>query len=207
MKTAIILDLDETLIHTFEDTNAIHKIKLLTDHKYIEERHNFFVLDFYDKSEEQQFHLFGMKRPYLEEFIDFCFNKFGIVIVWTAGSADYADSVVNNIFNVLPHFVFSREHCREFKHNLIKPLKDLFDYEPDLEKYTTLDHMIMLDDREENFILNNRNGIVVQPFYPKITKNHIETSDTNLKLAASLLKDILKQKGGTIGTLPKLIKL
>lgn len=201
MKKTIVLDLDETLVHTFGETDTLKKIKLLTDPRHIELRRECFILDFYDAREGKQYHLWGIKRPYLDEFLENCFNLFDIVIVWTAGSTDYADAIVNNIFKKPPHLIFSREHCRQFKNYIIKPLKDLFDYEPKLEKLTSIKHMIMIDDYEENFLLNKSNGIIIKPYLPRLVHNTIETDDNVLDIIPQYLFNFIKKyKDIGIGT-------
>ncbi len=200
MHKAIVLDLDETLIHTFDSTDSAKTLRLLTDPRHIEIRKECYILDFYDAREDKQYHMWGIRRPYLDEFLDFCFNKFGLVIVWTAGSADYADAIVNAIFNTAPHLIFSREHCREFRGNIVKPLKDLFDYEPKLSKLTSLDNMIMIDDVTANFKFNPKNGITIHSFNPRIT-DIIHTDDDYLLLVKDYITDLITHRGNNIGNI------
>lgn len=201
MYTAIVLDLDETLIHTFNDTTSAKKLNLLSDPRHIGLRTDCYILDFYDAREARQYHMWGIRRPHLDDFLSFCFANFGLVIVWTAGSSDYADAIVNVTFKQSPHLIFSREHCREYKGHVVKPLKDLFDHEPRLSKLTSLNNMIMLDDISDNFIFNKPNGIVVQPFLPRLTQHTIESDDNVLKLAQTYLKELIHTKGKNIGQL------
>ena len=86
-KKLLILDLDETLIHATET-------KL--------EREPDFTVGQY----------FVYRRPFLAEFLRFCFVNF-TVAVWTTGTKNYAESIVENIFaeGMTPAFLWSRERC------------------------------------------------------------------------------------------------
>ena len=71
-KKLLILDIDETLIHASE--------KML-DRQCDFEVHPYYIY----------------KRPYLNEFLGFCFRNFEVAI-WTSSSQDYAHDVIRHIF-------------------------------------------------------------------------------------------------------------
>ena len=83
----LILDLDETLIYSVESP-----LEKLPDFSF------------------GQFCTY--KRPYLKEFLQFCFNNFEVA-VWTAATESYAVEIVKNIFekNQIPTFFWSRVRC------------------------------------------------------------------------------------------------
>ena len=68
----LILDLDETLIHATEQP-LIHQADFETELYYV------------------------YKRPYVEEFLEFCFANFRVG-VWTTAGEEFARDVVKNIF-------------------------------------------------------------------------------------------------------------
>lgn len=72
----LVLDLDETLVHTFDNFESFYKIKESLSPQ-LKRRLYSFRLDgeFY----------WGIKRPYLDEFLKFSNNYFTKVGVWSAG--------------------------------------------------------------------------------------------------------------------------
>ena len=82
----LILDLDETLIHSTE-----HQLERQAD----------FKVGSY----------FTYKRPHLERFLEVCFEHFEVA-VWTASSEDYASKIVTEVFGTRAlKFFWSRERC------------------------------------------------------------------------------------------------
>ena len=132
----VILDLDHTLIVSSE--HLIHGYD--------------FTVTFQDGSE-----YYVKKRDYCDEFIDFCFQYFSRVIVWSAGDYDYVHQIVNHIFiKNKPEAVYSRPDTlflNEEDH--LKPLSKILD---------NLDHAYIIDDRMENFRRNTDNGILIVPY-------------------------------------------
>lgn len=93
----LILDLDETLIHTerFEKD-------------YLDEG----SYDFKFSVTNPMYEYFTLKRPYLNEFLDYAFSNFKVA-VWTAASKDYAKTIIDNIgidSNKL-EFLYTEENC------------------------------------------------------------------------------------------------
>ena len=92
----LILDLDETLIHSerFEKD-------------YLDEGY-----DFKFSSNNPMYEYFTLKRPHLNEFLDYVFSNFKVAI-WTAASKDYAKTIIDNIgidSNKL-EFLYTEENC------------------------------------------------------------------------------------------------
>ncbi len=87
-KMLIVLDLDETLIHSSE--------RLL-------ERSPDFIID----------EFFVYKRPYLDAFLDHLFGRFEVG-VWTSGGAEYAEAVATHMLGprrAALQFFFTRSRC------------------------------------------------------------------------------------------------
>ena len=133
-KMHIVLDLDATLVHSF--------IQKAAEKNYRD------IYNFLDKNKEKNpecvkditsriktFHLsdgngensFGwtILRPGIYEFLDFAFRFFRKVSIWTAGTADYAELIVDNIFEApfpKPEIVYSRDDCVK-KHPTIEDIE------------------------------------------------------------------------------------
>lgn len=111
----LVLDIDETLSHT----QSIPYGELLLNHKYRE--YNSLISTFWlDKG------YCLIRRPHLDTFLDFCFENFETVSVWTAGVDAYAYTVVDQLFGSRkPTAMWHRSMCREIAgYQYGKPLKD-----------------------------------------------------------------------------------
>lgn len=89
----LVLDLDETLIHASIETPAGDNLVPVA-----------FEVGPYDVR----------LRPFVGEFVEFCFATFADVGVWTSATRAYADEVVPGLFGARAAelaFCFSRERC------------------------------------------------------------------------------------------------
>lgn len=93
----LILDLDETLIHSswFQFKKSDQLITTVCDRDG-----NYFVY----------------KRPHLEEFLDFCFQHFDVAI-WTAASQYYAHRILALICDKRPLiFIYTEKRCTKVRY-------------------------------------------------------------------------------------------
>lgn len=135
-KILLILDLDETLIHS--DLN----LKWSTHDYYIE---------FQDGT------IIPINiRPFLFEFLDFCNQHFELII-FTASCSDYADPIIDYIEKEKSYFKyrFYREHCLNYG-NLF--LKDLSIFGKPLSKTMIVDNNLL------SFSHYLNNGVLVSSF-------------------------------------------
>lgn len=165
-KQVLLLDIDETLIHTFGMT--AHEKNL--DDTLLE------GVEFYE------FHY--LARPFLEDFLKEV-NELFEVIFWTSGTASYCaailDSIEQDILQLPPSFYAYRE--------LVKDMKGLKGDEGStshanfyaLSRTQTLESLaymkyipmagrplssaVLIDDNVRSFPLTPRNGIKIPPFY------------------------------------------
>ncbi|HNW50693.1 MAG TPA: HAD family hydrolase [Prolixibacteraceae bacterium] len=147
-KILLILDLDETLIHSFEEKP--------------EEGFDFRI-----------FHYFVVKRPYLDQFLDECSRDFRLA-VWSSSSDDYAERMVEKIFppGIKPAFVWGRSKatfrpvngsddfsCQGFSHyDFVKRLRKIKPLGYSLER------TLMVDDTPHKLIENYGNAIYIKEF-------------------------------------------
>lgn len=164
---SIILDVDETLVHTFEDIpdedvlrnlnkNCLGRLYMYTEY------------DFDGKGSKDEYICAGVLRPGVESFMDFCFGYFRNVIFWSAGEDKYVRKIVERLTKTKskPNMIYTRDNCKE-EHNklLTKPLDKI------LETYKNnhslkIEHLFALDDRDATFTHNIKNGIMIPPYEP-----------------------------------------
>ena len=96
-------------------------------------------------------------RPGLIQFLNKVFPIFDIII-WTVATKDYADKIIDNIEKDKKFFSnrLYREHTTYKNKIFIKDLSNLG---------RSLDKVIIVDDKENNFCLQRNNGILIAPFH------------------------------------------
>ena len=181
MSRTIVLDMDETLVHTFDTAKSSYCDGLPS------------VLDFrtcmeYFSGRGYEFYIpgagshYGIYRPGMYHLLEKCYSLFDNVIIWSAGTKGYVGEIMTKIFKDcrLPDAIFARDFCEitsQGKYH--KPLRKLsYLYDGDLEE--TLKNTLIVDDRKDTFIENPDNGILIPAWRG-------EKDDTTLfKLAAFL---------------------
>lgn len=152
---AIIIDIDECMAHSFSDKwDILGTIMSNPEHMAIRKRLYVIKVNGLD--------MWGIKRPYLYEFLKFCHEYFDEVNVWTAGLREYADQIVPLIFEDLPppRNVYARENCQIIAGERAKRLDHIVSDKVKLHNTFTLDN----DPRYMRF--NIHNGIVIMDFEP-----------------------------------------
>jgi len=166
-KHSVVLDIDETLIHTFGRIEDVKNIGIFDDPEYISIRKDIYVIDIYSEDKYTvKYKMWGIMRPKMREFLNFCFKYFENVTIWTAGQRRYGNAVVSKIFNNrFPELVFTRDECPKTISGRCKnkPLAYIIDKKDDM----SLHHTFIIDDRVENFEPNPNNGIVIPAFLPE----------------------------------------
>lgn len=181
----IVLDIDETLILSLTTPEEINSVDLT-----IPDNYNNLSLIFLDKKP-----IYVFSRPYCQSFLRFCFKYFDKVIVWSAGSKEYVETVVNKLFYGIgqPYRVYDRSFCETTANGYTKPLSKIIRDIPSV----TLQNTIIVDDKVSNFSKNPENGILI-PAYSSINNN----DDALIKLVQWLLtKEVMET--GNIALIPK----
>lgn len=179
----LILDLDETIIHSLspEEKDSLTKNQL----------------DEYNKIRERYKHSMGegdytvIERPDLQKFLDFAFENFN-VCVWTAASKEYALFIIDEIILAdkperhLDLVLFST-HCgyAKKKYKGMKNLKMVYDvcgYD--------MDKTVILDDHPEVYSTQPTNCVRMYPFELATIKR--KPDNFLIKKVIPVLQDILK---------------
>ena len=137
----LILDLDETLIYATE--------------RCLDRKPDFLVGEY-----------FVYKRPYLDTFLQTCFDRFDVA-VWTSSTSDYATEVVTEIFTAPQDlvFVWARDRCTRgfdpefYEYYYRKTLKKV-----KRRKGYALESIIAVDDTPQKWYQSYSNLVRVQPF-------------------------------------------
>ncbi|KAF5943437.1 hypothetical protein HYC85_017514 [Camellia sinensis] len=137
-KPTIVLDLDETLVHSKPDPPP--------------ENYHFVVRPVIDGTKAD---FYVLKRPFVDELLEFLSQKFEIV-VFTAGLEEYASLVLDRLDRkrVIRHRLY-RHSCREVDGKLVKDLGELG---------RDLRRVVIVDDNPNSYSLQTENAIPILPF-------------------------------------------
>lgn len=171
-KTAIILDIDQCLVNSFiADEDPVGSKMLLTESMRscnVDSRSRMMSMSFY--MDNQWWDFCAVKRPYLDLFLTKIRSLFDLVIVWTAGSAEYAQVIVTEIFrdHYKPDFLLTRDDVVTVPEwppgqDYHKPLDVIEAKYPGLidRRFT-----VFVDDTKRNFTANLENGVIIPRFEP-----------------------------------------
>lgn len=183
----IILDLDHTCAATQNGDMSDMERAVPRDPRLLSLRRRLYHFTRQNAGEQRgdgtTHFMWGVARPGLKDFLMFCFSYFKQVIVWSAGTRDYVEAMVEALFSDVaqPHAVFAREDCvyDEAQGCYIKPLETLFSLHPDVAKYASLANTCIVDDTEATFIRNPDNAI----FIPR----YLEDSEENTPSEGAML--------------------
>lgn len=173
----LILDLDETLVHSWEDPDFLEMLGIYVDVETYRKFHPTgsqqicysFEIDFSDS--EKRF--WGLHRPHLHEFLCFARQYFDNIIVWSAGIQPYVQEITRQVFLDTglppPKLIWSRTNCSLYQKTYHKPIHELT---VDLSNryYGSLkinpESTLILDDKIYTFMENPQNGVLIPPYCP-----------------------------------------
>jgi TFIIF-interacting CTD phosphatase-like protein len=193
----IVLDLDETLIHSNENINDLESSGILDQPGLLDLRKRIYSMQLDDvidkKGKGVKTEIWGISRPHVKEFLIMCFSYFKIVAVWSAGQRKYVEAIVDYLFRDIPrpHVIFTYDDCQQTENNLlVKPLQKMFTTVPGLSKYMSLENTFVIDDRASTFTsVNPANGILIPAYKPTFDINALLTNDNALqKLSAWFMR-------------------
>jgi len=183
----VILDLDATLIATQDSIDSFKQLGIMKNPNLIDIKRRCYCLKLTDvdvnAKDNIRYDFWGIKRPYIEEFLLFCFNYFKLVIVWSAGEKNYVEAIVDNIFKGLkkPHLVWTKNDIVFDKEgNGLKPITKMIEKEPQFRKYLLPEKILVVDDNDTTFVKNKKNAIYIPAFDPECKIESFRQEDTAL---------------------------
>lgn len=178
----LFLDLDETLIHSWESPSFIEKYGIYTDPEVYRKFHPIGDYPLAYSISLEDTNLWGLYRPHLFEFLKFAEGYFESVVIWSAGIPEYVHQVTKQMFAETnlksPHLVWSRHHCAVHRDTYYKPLTV-----SDFPVKINLESTFFIDDKNTTFRENPKNGIVIPAWSPGTSLNSLLDRSEN-----SLLK-------------------
>lgn len=197
----IVFDIDETLVHTFDDYDKLKDLKIFTEAKNMKLRNRIYKISLEDMFDKKgtgtQSQMWGITRPHLKEFLIFCFSYFRNINVWSAGQGPYVRAVVREIFKDIgtPTMVYVWDDCENDEEEGIyeKPLRKMYTKSPIMNDTNTF----ILDDRTTSFSgCNNDNGILIPAYKPATNISSLNANDIAFQQLMLWLKtsDVMTSK-------------
>ena len=148
----LVLDLDETLIHSYFDCPSPRPADLSYD-----------IL-----VENKKIHINSMVRPGAREFLENVSTIFEIV-VFTASLSEYANPVLDFVDkNKKCNFRLYREHCCSFNNGFTSSFtKDLKKLDRDMN------YLIIIDNNPKSYILNKENGVPIKTWVEDVNDREL----------------------------------
>jgi len=179
----LVLDIDDTLVQTFDDIDSLYKCPIMKNPKFYPVRKRVYILKFQneepEEDEEEEEMIWGVKRPHIDEFLNFANQYFRNIVIWSAGTYDYVHAIVKHLFKQIPcpAKVFTRNDCTQSEeYGYEKPLEKIYKSIPEMNPRNT----ILIDDRQEVFVRKDpNNGIIIPPFSPDVEDYDSLTSDAS----------------------------
>lgn len=141
-KRLLLLDLDETLVHSENFQEGVQYD---------------FIVDFMDYSGKSLDSVGIFFRPYAEQFLKDVAEDY-VVAIFTAQTQEYADAVCNQLD---PEGViqekYYRQHCT--------PIRDFFVKDLDMFPNISKEDIFIIDNFIYSFALDLQNGIPIKPYY------------------------------------------
>lgn len=162
-------------------------------------------------------------RPYLKVFLNWCFDNFQHVSIWTAASRGWYDYVYQRVFQDMLismnrefHFVFTGEMCNcvwrfsewhgQSVRMVEKRIRKLHRYKSEKFIGYCMDNTIAVDDTKTTFQSNYGNGIHVLPFEADDVYNPDWSRDKELLRLLIYLRNVViphYKNNGTVLNLEK----
>lgn len=173
-KFTLVLDLDETLVHSICSTN-INKIN------FLKTKSNLLV-----HYMENDIHIFVFYRPHVLYFLQEM-SKYFYICVFTNGSKNYADVVVTMLNSFAQHSYITRWYSRTGEYPFYKYIS--------LIDYVDTKNVLIIDDNKEIWKNDGLNVIKIKQFVVPIESNFV--SDEELLNLGSIISNVMKNDNNT----------
>jgi TFIIF-interacting CTD phosphatase-like protein len=187
----LILDLDETLLHSWENPSFLETYQVYSDPQIYRKFHPVgsppIAYSMFMTIDGKPNRIWGLLRPYLYEFLSFAGEYFDYILVWSAGLPQYVEEIVRQIFLESglkpPKIVWGRNKCSNYKGLYHKPISEI-NAELSNRHYQTFQidpkSTLVLDDKIHTFMENPANGVLIKPYHPGKDRPHKIPTMTDL---------------------------
>lgn len=181
----VVLDLDETLVYTLADgedeVKILQNLDLFKNPKLLNVRNRLYRLALHDATTPlgtgEKSNMWGVERPRLKQFLNFCFDYFDAVVIWSAGQPRYVEGICDNIFKYTkePTLILTFNDLELVGKTYTKPLVRVaakLNAMPQFSGKFDLSNIVAIDDKTYTFMQNHTNGVHI-PNYTVLTGDEV----------------------------------
>ena len=175
----LVLDMDSTLLSSIVLTEEEWKEVMKNYGEKLRKNKYFYEFKMSDGT-----YIIGMFRPGLWKFLEFAFENFSEVIIWSAGEDEYVMLACKEMFKgkrYRPHQIYPRSSCakaydeKKEREVFWKPLLHIYSNHPGANASNTL----IIDDNEEYTKEDILNWLYIRPF--DISIGNFKKKDNELR--------------------------
>lgn len=189
---SLLLDLDETLIHTFlcgSNINTLleklNNLGIYDDESLMSIQKRVYKINLLDPDTPsgtgEMYGCVGIFRPHCIEFLIHCFKNFNKVGIWSAGKKKYVHSIAKILESLTQfkfHVIYTYDDCEVNENGIIyKPIQKLLKNNPN---FGHISKVFIIDDRKSTMKDNKDNGIIIKQYKPNISIKSLLEQDTEL---------------------------
>lgn len=167
---SLSIDLDKTMLATQNHMKTLFDSKIMSNPELLHLRNRTYVIEIEDMGKpgsgiNQK--CWGILRPHARKFLAFCSRYFKSIAVFSAGTDEYVNLIVDYLFRDLPYptIIFSRDKVDHDKYN--NPIKLISKLTKESGGEMTLENTFHLDDIDSTYSKNPDNGINIPPYQPE----------------------------------------
>ena len=176
-KKTLILDFDETLVHSWENPRFLDVYDIYSNPALVRSFHPLgqpqITYSMLLQLSTGPTKIWGLTRPHLHEFLEFAHQYFDNVLGWSAGLPSYVNEINDQVIVgsglPSPKLLWARDRTPNYQGMYHKPISDIIQ-ELNKRPYSPLEidpkWTVIVDDKQHTFMLNPSSGILIPPYHP-----------------------------------------
>uniref|UniRef100_A0A6C0JUU0 FCP1 homology domain-containing protein n=1 Tax=viral metagenome TaxID=1070528 RepID=A0A6C0JUU0_9ZZZZ len=190
MTRVLVVDIDETLVHTFGDDSISDQDVRGLCQKIRDRLYKQVVQP--EKLSSQPIIIYGLIRQGAHDFIKWGQQTFDYFVVWSAGTRDYVEKMVQVLFSrgKAPDLILTRD-------DLEGPISDYrkqLSVVKDILGLKNLEQLVIIDDNKVATSCNEYNRILIPPFESDSLKELCDKEDKELYRVRDFITTIMKRE-------------
>ena len=208
-KKILILDLDETLVHS--SCNSPFFYNYNTNNNYNNNyNNNFYDFEYTIYYKNKNIPIYVYKRPYVNEFL-YQMSKLFTIYIFTSSMKEYSNKLIDLLdFEKCIDKRYFRENCTKLNDLYVKDLNKLFDRKKFTNDYVNK-NIIIIDNNPISYLFNHNNAIPIDSW--NLNKNDDELLKliplleylSNVDDVSKVIKEIVEKNNINYFKLKKLI--
>ena len=183
-KKYLILDLDETLVHTYTEDAEERIVEEYQDMLIKKRCFHKEVVNYGERGTGGRWKITSVYRPGLREFLSFCLENFAGVAIWSAGQRSYVEALVCFFGTWSSVGSMDLVYCSEDCVSSAKPIQSMIARESDRTNCVpftgmTPSNTLIIDDQINNGVPNPDNIVIIPEYDIGPSREEILSQEDN----------------------------